>query len=163
MDDLRLDRSQMLARLQDEFGKFQAVLNQCTTTQMLAPNVVGVWSVKDLVAHLVHWNRFPIKEIECALKGEDPDVVRDTREDDEINAEVVTQSRTWTVEELRRDFETSYQEVVKLVTELADDAFTTSGRIEQLLGASISETLANNTYDHYALHRRQLEAWLKGQ
>jgi hypothetical protein len=163
MEDLRLARNQILARLHQEFAAFQAVLNQITPLQMLEPNVVGVWSVKDLIAHLVHWNRFPIKEIECALKGEDPAIVRDPREDDEINAEVVSQSRTWTVDELQHDFESSFHEVVRLVEDLPNDAFVAQGYIEQLLGESISETLANNTYDHYVLHRQQLEAWLKGQ
>ncbi|MBC8170761.1 MAG: ClbS/DfsB family four-helix bundle protein [Anaerolineae bacterium] len=158
--ETRLTRAQILQRLQTEYEKLQQVLTRLTTDQMLHPNVVGVWSIKDIVAHLIHWARFPVKEIGYALRGEDPSPLHDTREDNLINREVVAVSQAKALEEVLANFAQAFVEVVHTVEHLPEAAFESNGRIETLLGDSVDGTLNNNTYDHWALHREQIERWL---
>lgn len=155
-----LTRAQILQRLQDEYDRLQQLLAGLTADQMLQPNVVGVWSIKDIVAHLVHWARFPAKEIAYALRGEDPSPLYDSRDDDVINGEVVLASQDKSLEEVLANFAQAFVEVIHTVEHLPDAAFEPNGRIETLLGDTVEGVLNNNTYDHWTLHREQIERWL---
>jgi hypothetical protein len=155
-----LARNQILNQLQVEYEHIQHLLTGLTADQMLTPNVVGIWSIKDVFAHMVHWNRFPVKEIEYAMRGEDPVPIYDSRDDDDINGEVVAASRTDSLEDVLANFAQSYIEAVHTIEALPDEAFEPNGQVEILLGDTIEGTLNNNTYEHWALHREQIERWL---
>jgi hypothetical protein len=159
--ETRLTRAEILQRLQSEYEKLQQVLAGLTADQMLQPNVVGIWSIKDVVAHLIHWARFPVKELGYSLRGADPSPIHDARDDDLINGEVVVANQNKSLEEVLANFAQAFVEVITTVERLPEAAFEPKGRIETLLGDSVDGTLNNNTYDHWALHREQIERWLK--
>lgn len=158
----------ILDRLHDEYEAFINVLDDLTVEQMIEPNVVGEWSIKDLVAHLVYWNRLPVQEIEAALSGVDPSTLLNRVDDDTteaeqvnvINTQVVEESYNESVGDVMANFAHSYQLLLQTVMNLPDSAFQSGGEIERLLGDSIEDTLNNNTYEHWAEHRTQIEAWM---
>jgi hypothetical protein len=161
----------ILDRLHDEYEALASVLDKLTVEQMIEPDVVGEWSVKDLIAHLVYWNRLPVQEIEAALNGVDPSTLLDRVDDDTtegsrvdaINAKVVEESYNDSVGDVMANFAHSYQLLLQTVMNLPEIAFDSGSEIEQLLGDTIDNTLNNNTYEHWAEHRVQLEAWIAQQ
>lgn len=161
-------RDAILDRLHDEYEAFTNVLDDLAVEQMIEPNVVGEWSIKDLVAHLVYWNRLPVQEIEAALNGVEPSTVVNRTDDDvtqpeqvnAINERVVEESYNDSVGDVMANFAHSYQLLLQTVNHLPDSAFEIGGEIERLLGDTIEDTLNNNTYEHWAEHRTQVEAWM---
>ncbi|MEZ4835060.1 MAG: ClbS/DfsB family four-helix bundle protein [Caldilineaceae bacterium] len=49
-------KSDLLSAIDKEHGALQAELSKLSPEQMTMPDVVGSWSVKDVVAHLVEWH-----------------------------------------------------------------------------------------------------------
>jgi hypothetical protein len=161
MDTTINAKAYILDRLSDEYEAMNAVLDSLVVEQMIEPNVIGIWSIKDLIAHLVYWNGLPVREVDAALRGETPSAVMDTTDDDEthkqavdqINAQAVEASLNQSVGEVLADF-------AHTITELPESAFDSGSEIERLLGDTVEHTFDNNTYDHWAEHRAQIEAWI---
>lgn len=160
MED-RLSCAEMLERLDTEYRQLRRTLARLTREQMLQPNVIGVWSVKDMLAHLVFWNRFPVDEVGAALCGEF--FVYPTRSSDEINARAVRLFQGKSLEETLIDFERSYGEVVALIETLPDEALEQDNPPEQSLDETIHGAFANNTYEHWLIHEAQVRKWLERQ
>ena len=158
MDD-RPSREEIIQRIEAAHDHFVSALTGLTPEQMLEPGAVGFWSVKDVLAHLIFWNVFPVEEIEGALNGETFPHPQET--DDEINARSVAKHRTSSLAAVREDFETTYEHILETVRELPDEAFKPDGRFEQALGDTVNGALANNTYEHWPVHEAQIRAWIE--
>jgi hypothetical protein len=155
----RLNRAEILQRLDAEHNRLMATVAELSPTQMVEAGALGTWSVKDILAHLVHWTRFPTHEINTALQGRKFDY--DARHEDEINAQSVSHYRDRSPAEVIADFERAYDQVLILVESLPASAFEPDNELEKLLDDSIAGVLNNNTYDHYALHEGHIRAWLQ--
>ncbi len=155
----RLSREEILSRLQSEYDRFTATLARLTPEQMLEPGAVGYWSVKDLLAHLVYWNVYPVEEIEAAVRGEAFEHPEGTG--DEINARAVAQYQGFDLNAVCAAFETTYNTVYETVQQLPNEAFEPDNRIEQALDETIHGALANNTYEHWPIHEQQVREWIE--
>lgn len=153
-----MTRDAILTRLNDEYTALLSLLDSLTPAQRTTPAVIGTWSVKDMLAHLIYWNRRPTDEISAALNGYS--FAYDQRHDDIINAETVSANRGRAWEDVMTDFKRSFRAVVALVEMMPEEAFDDGGEVVQRLGNSIDDVLAIDTYAHYAEHRAQIEAWL---
>ena len=48
-------KSEILTLLQSEFDRWEDVLNGLGKAQIIAPNFIANWSIKDTLAHLMAW------------------------------------------------------------------------------------------------------------
>lgn len=152
-------KAELLRRLQREHARFEAMLARLTGEQMIEPNVVGNWSIKDVIAHFIAHEQFALEELQCALRGERPEVAHYAG--DAFNARVVMASRFKSVDDVKSTWDRSYRQVVAAVTALSDADFDPASPVVQALGDSIDGALGNNSYDHYAEHQAEIEAWLR--
>jgi uncharacterized protein (TIGR03083 family) len=159
--DTRLDKADILNLLHTEYGRLQATLAKLTPEQMLQPNVVGYWSVKDVLAHLVFWNRYPVMELQHALQGKIFEF--DHSEPDRINAVAVAQYEARSLDDVKADFAETFKEIVAAIEALSDADFASSSQLEQALGDTVAEAFSNNTFEHYPLHEAQIRAWIAGK
>jgi hypothetical protein len=154
----RSPKGTLLERLHYERARLDTCLNSLDQERVTESGVVGAWSVRDVLTHIVAHEQRALAEVRLALRGQRLEI--DHSATDAFNAEAVTASEALSFAEIRQRWEASYQEVVALVSVLPDAAFDPSGTIATVLDDSIEGALGNNTYDHYAAHRRDIEAWL---
>lgn len=157
----RLSRAEILQRLDSEHNRLVATVAELTPAQMIEAGALGTWSAKDILAHLVHWTRFPTHEIKAALEGRKFDY--DERHVDEINAQSVAHYRDRSPAEVLVDFERAFDQVLITVESLPDSAFEPDNALERLLDDTIAGVLNNNTYDHYALHEGHIRKWIESK
>lgn len=157
----RLGRDEILRRLEIEHNRLMDTVYRLTLSQLAQPWVVGAWSVKDVLAHLVYWNVFVVQEIEAAVNEEAFEHPQGTT--DEINARAVEQYRGFKPDVMVRMCDVTCGMVKTMMQNLPDDAFEPGNRIEQLLDETIHSALANNTYEHWPIHEAQIRAWLDTQ
>jgi hypothetical protein len=158
--DQHVTKTELLDRLERERGALAAELDKLTPGQLVKPGVVGAWSIKDLLAHIIAHEQRALQEVQCALRGEQLAV--DHNAIDAFNDQAVTSSEVRPVEEVRSAWEASSCEVIDAVAVLPDVAFDPSGPVVAVLGDSIDGALGNNTYLHYAEHRQEVESWRRG-
>jgi hypothetical protein len=160
-DDQLVTKDELLRRLEDGHATVEAVLARLSDAQMDEPNVVGAWSVKDILAHFIAHEQRALAELQHALRGERMAV--DHGSGDEFNAEAVTWRHGQSPAEVRAAWEASYRQVVAAVASLSAEGFNPSGPVVAALDDTIDGALANNTYEHYTEHLSQIEAWLQAE
>ena len=64
---------EILAMLQDEIDRWENLLNSLNEQQIIAPNFIANWSIKDTLAHLMAWQMRSIARLEAARMNKDPE------------------------------------------------------------------------------------------
>ena len=143
-------KSQLLSLMRTEHSRLEALLDSLSEEQMLRPDVVGIWSVKDVLAHLTWWEQATISEIVHGVEL-DPGLNGEPWSTERANALMVEAKRGTPLAEILADFHDSYQQVLQVVENLSE---------EDLASEELYTHLANNTGNHYAEHRQMIEAGL---
>lgn len=167
----RTNKDIFIARLLRERDRFELLINRIGfTRQLTMPNVLGKWSIKDMLAHILAYELYMADRLEEVLHGETyipcktqnaldafldqfgyPDFGSPLLDDDGPNA--------WVVEKYKN---VSLEDVV--MQEL--NAFTSIvDALEKISEADIDkhhlyERIASNTYKHYREHIRDIRRWL---
>lgn len=157
--EARLPKSEILQRLEVEHKRLAATLARLTPEQMVEPGVVGYWSVKDVLAHLIYWNVYASSEMNAAVDGRE--FAHPLGTTDEINAQAVMQYSWLDLNTIRAGFETSFNNIREGVQKLPDSAFEPDNPIERALDETIHGALANNTYEHWPIHEQQIRDWIE--
>lgn len=117
------------------------------------------WTPRDIVAHLVGWNRYVIEGSRQILKGELPFYDVDPGEDfANVNAELIRKYPSQDRDELLEELESSERELTAFLRSLDESAWDGDFGVENK-GATIT---VRNTVDDliadYAHHQEQLAA-----
>ena len=151
-----LTKSTFLERLQSEHARFEATLAALSPEQMMEPDVVGEWSVKDVLAHFVLHEQLALQELTYAQRGEE--LYIEPNSADRANALAVSESRDVPVAEAIAGWEQSYQQVLHALEKLPESDYTPTSLLAHQLGDTVEGTFANNTYEHYAEHGEMIRA-----
>ena len=65
-----MKKSELLNWLREEYQKWEVFLDQIGEARMEQPGVAGDWYMKDIVAHLTGWNRWLVRRLLAAQRGE---------------------------------------------------------------------------------------------
>src|SRR5262245_17319751 len=85
-----MDAAELVALIGKTSTELELLVAQLTVAQMNQPGAVGVWSVKDVLAHITFWERHALSIVKAAQRGETPQLdVED--ETESRNASVVAQ------------------------------------------------------------------------
>lgn len=121
-----------------------------------------MWSVRDLIAHLTSYDRWFVNAAEAQLRGEPPPLDgTEWMEWDERNKIHHQRTLYLSLDEVMSDSHRTYERLLQLV-EILDEDFL----IEPQQPAGVTqpfvvwEQLRGNTYDHYRLHMKDVQAWL---
>ena len=112
---------------------------------------LGVWSVKDLLAHLVGWDYTNLKAVDEILAGQKPTFFEQYDRDwQSYNARLVAQYKRDDFAELVAALKESHRELIAFLQTVPADAYVKRKRIANLLRVEI-----NDEEEHY----RQVEAF----
>jgi hypothetical protein len=152
------EKAELLGRIRAARASLRGLVSELSEAQMIAPNAVGTWSVKDVLAHLVVHEQRALEELDCALRGEPtPD---DARDNDRVNADAVAASQHVSPAVAIVHWDRSYDQVVGAIELLSSADFDPDGDVAQRLGDSVHGAFASNTYDHYVEHEREIRQWM---
>jgi hypothetical protein len=151
----------LLLRIHEEWEALAAVIYALDEPQILRRDP-GEWSVKDILAHIAAWEKFLILNQFLAMPAAealcvDPSVI-DRASEDEVNAILFERNRDRALAEVQTD---AYETHRWLMSELDKIGAGTLARSAFCFGPEpkpLLQWVVFNTYDHYADHRRMIEA-----
>ncbi len=120
------------------------------------------WSPRDIVAHLIGWNRYTIQGSEQIMSGEIPFYELDPGEDySKVNAQLIRQYPARDRQGLLAELRTSTQELQNFLKTLEPGAWDHDFGVRYrgsviTIENTITELIAD--YDH---HRKQIETWVE--
>lgn len=164
-------KKQFIAKLLRERDKFELLLNRVGYIRRMTLNgVVGKWSVKDVLAHILAYEQYMADRMEEILQGETylpcktqtaldafldefgyPDFGSPLLDDDAPNAWVIERYRNVSLEDVVTQENQAFSSIVSSLEKLTEEIINRH---------NLYERVANNTYKHYRAHIRDIREWL---
>ncbi len=153
-----MDRIDPTPALRREYETFCEVIRALPEGLFLAK--IDDWAARDVVAHLVGWNRRMIQACQDILAGRTPDYYADAPDYRTINAGYVTRYASTSREALLHELAAGLEELAAYVSALDPAEWETSHGVKHYRGApaTVAGTLASLAGD-YAQHARQIREW----
>jgi hypothetical protein len=154
-----MDRIDPTLALRQEYEAFCDAIRALPEDLFLAK--IDEWTPRDVVAHLVGWNRRMVHACQDILAGTTPDYYADAPNDYRtINAGYVARHASTSREALLRDLAAGLEELTAYARALNPAEWEASHGVKHYRGApaTVAGTLASLAGD-YAQHARQIRQW----
>jgi len=152
-------KAQLLKDIHSERGRLEKTLATLSADEMIRPGIVGNWSVKDVLAHLVEWERLFLDWYRCGKEGRSPiiqPVGMSKTVMDRLNAQLYEQNWLRDLENVLADFHASYKETLEAVQEIPEQDMFSSGRFAWTGRLVLADYIAGNSCNHYRWANMQI-------
>ncbi len=154
----------LFAELQRERNALVDMIAGLDEATLDRKDVVGDWSIKNLLAHLVGWENWLLQSLPALLAtGEMPEAMRAAAADEDgWNARQVTEREKLTPGEQLRELEQTRAKLIEYLRGL-DEATLTRPQPWPRWKGTLTEYVMGATANHEAEHREVLRAALEQQ
>lgn len=159
-------KTELLAAIDHEHGALGATLETLTPEQMVDPGVVGEWSVKDVLAHLVEWQQMALGWYRTGLRGAVPDMPAPGykwNQTPALNQMIYEKHRDAPLSEVMEAFSASHAEILSLIEELSNEELFTPGRYEWTRKNTMGTYFVSATSSHYLWARKEIRRGLRAK
>jgi hypothetical protein len=161
------NKAEILAMLQDEFNRWEKLLNGLSVQQITAANFLSDWSIKDTLAHLMAWQKRSIARLEAAQLKKEPIYPKwpagpadETDDTERINAWIYQTYRDHPWPSVHRAWRTGFLRFLELVKAIPEIDLLEPGKYAWLDGQPLSEVLIGSYEHHHFDHLEPLLALL---
>ena len=147
-----MDRSQLLKRLDRAWETFKAAYAGLSDSELMEPGVTGVWSVRDIIAHVTWWEEEALTHLPLILDGGQlPRYSVSYGGIDAFNAQTTEQKRHLSLAEVLRQRDNTHRRLIDFLQRAPDDQFIRETRFRHRLRL--------DTYSHYPKHAQAIQEW----
>jgi uncharacterized damage-inducible protein DinB len=155
-----MDAIQLATIIRDTAKKLELLVARLSVAQMNQPGAVGVWSVKDVLAHLAFWQRYAASLARAAAEGEVPRLDVDD-ETESRNASVVAQYYLAPMGAVLASWNEAREELLEQIRDLSEEDLNDPRRFVWSEGRTLLDRIAGNSYAHEQEHIEQIRAWIE--
>ena len=153
-----ITKSEFLSQVARSRARWDRLVGQVAPEEMQLAGFCGEWSLKEVMAHILWHEREMQAMLETRNFGGSPYWELPTDERNErIHQELRTLELTAVRAQASHTYEALMEQLQALPEENLNDAAAFPGMPEEWRPW---EVLASNTYEHYADHSQQAEAWI---
>jgi hypothetical protein len=155
-----MSNQEILFPLKNAYQDFVGVI--LTLSNELFLSSMDGWAPRDVVAHLIGWNRLMIEASTSILAGRAPAYYADTPNDySTINAGFTTKYSSNSKQELLSELKLSLESFEEFILALPDDEMLADHGVRHYSGspATVSKIISSLAGD-YQSHTRQIRDWL---
>ncbi len=157
-----LDKTGLIEFVRQERERFGQLVTSLSEAQMSEPNVQGVWSIKDIVAHVVAWEGLMVRWLEETARGETPGLPAfDRAAIDALNERMYTQHREEPLAQVLATFDHFAERVMESVQAVPEEDLLTPCRLGWMKDDPLWHLVGANTFWHYPPHANVIRAWLE--
>ncbi len=161
-----IDKIKLLEMMRVEHEFLRRTIAPLSTAQLIQPGVMGEWSIKDIVSHIVIWEQRFLRWVEDAARGESleqPEPGYAWEDVDRLNADDHRANRDRPLLDVLAEFERSHLQAYGILAGLPDEILFTPGYYPFTRGKALWEYAASSTYEHIAEHTAIIREWRSRQ
>jgi hypothetical protein len=150
--DPMLNRAELLGELERSYSRFIAEIEKLKDDQLEVVGVTRLWSVRDLLAHMLFWQ----DRVERRAAGKPVEWNPGPGESKEmylarLNARAVADMAHMSGRQILDAFKASYARIVRLARNITE---------EQLADRDLMESFLGDTYGHYDTHFASIQRFV---
>lgn len=117
-----MNKDAVVKTFQSGHRKMAEVISRLDNKQKTEENVVGNWTVKDILAHLSAWAIEATKEVDRVLQNNPtwPSLYFKEKGENDFNQREVLKRRKWSLDKVMREWKESFQLEIARVRKLTD-------------------------------------------
>jgi hypothetical protein len=157
-------KKQLLETMEAEQKALDQLLAGLSPAQMTQPGVVGEWSVKDVLAHLLEWQHMVLSWHAAGLKGKVlaiPAEGLNWAQLPELNQHIYEKHRDRPLADIQKKFKTSHKKTLSTIQGLSDKDLFTRGQYEWTKNNTLGTYFVSCTSSHYLWARTHIKKGLK--
>jgi uncharacterized protein (TIGR03083 family) len=155
-----------LTAIEKERGALETLLEALTDEQVTDPGVVGDWSVKDVLAHLVEWEQMVLGWHATGLRGETPEIPAPGfkwNQTPQLNQHIYEKHRDRPLDEVLEQFQASHREILAVIQGLSNKELFTAGQFAWTKKNTLGAYMVSATSSHYLWARKEIRKGLKAK
>ena len=152
-------KDMLLSNIQIQRRRLENNLATLKDVDMIQPSIIGSWSVKDILAHLIAWEQLFLDWYQAGIQGRTPTkapVGMSRKAIDALNQEIYESNCRRSLDDVISCFHTSYQQVLATIEAIPEDDMFAHGRFAWTGKLTLADYIAGNTCNHYAWARTQI-------
>ena len=157
-------KKQLLDAMEAERKALEQLLVELSPAQMTQPGIVGEWSVKDVLAHLLEWQDMVLSWHSIASKGKVPTVPAEGlswAQLPQLNQQIYEKHCNRPLADIQKEFKSSYKKTLSAIQDLSDEDLFTRGRYAWTKSTTLGAYFIGCTSSHYAWARTNIKKGLK--
>ena len=149
----------LIERIQIDWSTWNSLISQVALKQMTLSNISGDWSLKDIIAHITWHEREMVSLITAhALVGSE----LWNLSTDERNAAIFELVKDQPLEQVLAESEQVHQQLMDALPTLSNQDLTDPSSFPNMPPDwQPWMIIAQNTYEHYEDHMRDVQRWLE--
>ena len=155
----QISKDQLLKDIYTERRRLEKILSSLSEEDMIKPGVIGRWTVKDILMHLVAWEKLFLDWYHAGIQVSHPVIMpvgMSKKAIDALNQEIYEKNRSRSLDDVLFDFHTSYQQTLTTIMAIPEEDMFTYGRFEWTGRFTLAEYISGNTCNHYAWAKRMI-------
>ena len=152
------DKQEVIDELKATRADFMDALDGLDETQMLEMGVAGIWSAKDIVAHLTAWESEVVTALNQAQGKRVPRIMQ-IDDIDEWNEKQYHASAARTLSAVLADFEAVHDMLLTMVADYNEKDLLDGRRYSWMEGEPLTFLLEENATLHEREHADDIRAW----
>jgi hypothetical protein len=154
----------LLETIEFERNALESLLAELSPDRMTEPGMVGEWSVKDVLAHLLEWEQMVLCWHSAGLTGKVP--ITPSEEFNwaqlpQLNQQIFEKSQNRPLADIQKEFAASYKKTLKIIQGLSDEDLFTRGRYAWTKNNTLGAYFISSTSSHYHWARTTIKKALK--
>lgn len=157
-------KEQMLDEIDKERGALEEFLSTLTPDEIVRPNALGPWSVKDVMAHLLEWEQMFLGWHKAGLQGKLPEKPAPGfkwNQLSELNQQIYQKYSDQSLHEIQKQFRASYRQIMRTLQELSEEDLFTPKRFAWTEKHTLLAFILPNTSSHYRWARTEMQKGMK--
>jgi len=151
-------KQEVLQAIREAREELQAAIAGLTSEQMRIPGAVGIWSVKDVLAHIAAWESELVTALNQAQNRRVPHIIQ-IEDIHGWNEEQYHINARRPLEDILSDLEGVHRMLLRMVEEMNERDLTDNRRFHWMEGEPLWYLIAENSYMHEREHSQDIRLW----
>ncbi|HEX7474739.1 MAG TPA: DinB family protein [Dehalococcoidales bacterium] len=150
-----MSKQTILDRLNKEWQSLLQSYSDLPDNILLEPNVVGAWSIRDVLTHIATWEAEALNAFPIILKNEKPPSYAARGGIDGFNAGEQVGKRNLSLAQVKAELYATHARLMAFLANVPDTAFVS--------GSRLLRRIKWDTHHHYHEHTQQILEWRKAK
>ncbi len=157
-------KQELLQAIAKERAALETYLDSLTDQQKVVSGVVGNWSVKDVLGHLIEWEQMCLGWYLAGLRDETPPLPAPGfkwNQTPALNQQIFEKHSDRALDDIQRQFHDSHLEILAVIQGLSNEQLFKPGQYRWTGKNTMGTYFVSATSSHYLWARKEIRKGLK--